>query len=119
MAIDAHQQADVVGGHALVPADSQQVRHPQRDPRLADRVLERLATPQIGRVGQRCHELREPHAHTNRCLRVHPQSENPRNFRPIAQREPTSRDGSATPSYNFDRKRIIERKDSRVEYDHT
>ena len=70
VAVDAHQQADVVDRRALVLADAHQVGDPQRDPRLANRVLEGLAAPEIGRERETCHQLREPHVDNQALPRI-------------------------------------------------
>ena len=60
VAIDVGKQAGVVGRSPVALADADPVTHPQRDHRLAQAVLHRLATTQIGGQRERRHELREP-----------------------------------------------------------
>jgi hypothetical protein len=78
VAVDVHHQAEVVGGLQLTVAGPEQAGQPQRDHRLPHAMSHRLPQAQVGGIGQRRHQLRDPDAawfrlvSHNRSLRARP-----------------------------------------------
>ena len=67
VAVDVHHQAEVIGGLQLAVAGPGEFPEPQCYHRLPHAVRHRLPEPEIGGIGQRCHEFRDPDI--TACLR--------------------------------------------------
>ena len=70
VAVHVHQQTEVVGGLPVGRRGAGQVGQAQRDDGLAHAVLHRLAQPEVGGVGQRRDQLRDPYP-AARCASGH------------------------------------------------
>ena len=79
MAVDVHHQAEVVSGLQLTVTSPGQFPEPQCYHCLPQAMRHRLPEPEIGGVGQRCHQFRDPD--TAACLRPSNHNRNLRSTR--------------------------------------